>query len=68
MGGLPALVTQERPGWYGGYLPWDGKRIAAMHQMLPLQEVARYGIQPDPDHQVFVLYRVEADGVKAKPQ
>ena len=58
IGGLPALVEGERPGWYGGYLPWDAERIAAMRQLLPLQEVARYRIQPDPDHQVFVLFRV----------
>ena len=58
IGGLPALVAQEQPGWYGGYLPWDAKRIAAMQQMLPLQEAARYTIEPDPDHRVFVLYRV----------
>ncbi|WP_419804646.1 glycosyltransferase family 39 protein [Terriglobus sp.] len=58
IGGLPALLAQERPEWYGGYLPWDAQRIATMQQMLPLREVARYRIQPDPDHEVFVLYRV----------
>lgn len=58
IGGLPALIAQEQPGWYGGYLPWDAKRLAAMQRMLPAVEVARYRIQPDPDHEVFVLYRV----------
>ena len=59
IGGLPALVAQEQPRWYGGFLPWDAERIAAMQRLMPLEEVARYRIQPDPDHQVFVLYRVK---------
>lgn len=58
IGGLSTLVAQERPTWYGGYLPYDAQHIARMRQLLPLTEVARYPIQPTPDHQVFVLYRI----------
>ncbi|MFN2977310.1 glycosyltransferase family 39 protein [Terriglobus aquaticus] len=67
IGGLPALVAQEKPAWYGGYLSWDAKRIAEMQRLVPLREVARYRIQPDPDHQVFVLYRVVRPESAAAP-
>ena len=59
LGGLPALVRQERPGWYAAYTPWDDKHVNEVRALYRMQEAGRFQVFDDPDHRALILYRLD---------
>ncbi len=59
LGGLPALVRQEQPGWYAAYNPWDDKHVDEVRALYRMQEAGRFQVFDDTDHRALILYRLD---------
>lgn len=62
LGGLPALLEREQPGWFAAFTPREEKRIADLRTRYDLRPVAEYRVFDEPEHRVLQLYRLEPLG------
>lgn len=62
LGGLPALLEREQPGWFAAFTPREEERIADLRTRYDLRPVAEYRVFDEPEHRVLQLYRLEPPG------